>query len=161
MPINWEALGAIAELTGAAVLVITLVYLARQIRQSNQIAIASTEIGVRNAFGSINESIYSNPAVADLFAKVSNPDAKLTPAEEVQVLNIVLRLLNSWLAIETAYANRIVPRETYDLIEDNIRIVLDLYPGTLEAWQQAVTGFPALSEKEVFRLVRTVIEERD
>ena len=161
MPINWEAVGAIGEMSGAVVVVITLLYLARQIRQSNRIAIASTEIGIRNAFGSINESVYSNPTVAELFAKVSNPDAQLTPAEDVQVLNIVLRFLNSWLAIETAYINGMVPRETYDLIEDNIRIVLDLYPGTLATWRQAVKGFPALSEKEVFRNVRTLQEERE
>jgi hypothetical protein len=158
MPINWEAVGAIAEIGGALVVIFTLIYLARQIRLSNRIAIANTEIEVRNAFGTINESVYSNPAVAELFVKVTDPDAKLSPAEEVQVFNIVLRFLNSWLAIETAYANKMVPKETYELIEDNIRVALNLYPGMSEAWREALEGFPALSERDVFRTVKTQLE---
>ncbi len=158
MPINWEAVGAIGEISGAVVVIITLVYLARQIRKSTRIAIATTEIGIRNAFGKINESVYSNPAVAELFVKVTDPDAKLSPAEEVQVFKIVLRFLNSWLAIETAYANKVVPKETYELIEDNIRVVLNLYPGMSEVWREALEGFPALSEKGVFRTVKTQLE---
>ena len=34
---NWEAIGALAELCGAAALVATLVYLAVQIRQNNKL----------------------------------------------------------------------------------------------------------------------------
>lgn len=39
---NWEAIGAISEIIGAIAVVVTLVYLAIQIRQSNREARAST-----------------------------------------------------------------------------------------------------------------------
>ena len=34
---NWEALGAITEIVGAIVVIITLIYLARQIHQGNEL----------------------------------------------------------------------------------------------------------------------------
>ena len=43
---NWEAIGAIGEVIGAAAVVITLVYLAIQIRQSNQ----TNASGIRQSF---------------------------------------------------------------------------------------------------------------
>ena len=39
---NWDAIGAIAELLGAAGVVVTLVYLATQIRRSNSLALAES-----------------------------------------------------------------------------------------------------------------------
>ena len=41
---NWEALSAIAELIGVLLVVISLVYLAIQVRQSNQMALAESEL---------------------------------------------------------------------------------------------------------------------
>jgi len=37
---HWEAIGAIGEVVGAAAVVATLIYLARQVRQSNAVAAA-------------------------------------------------------------------------------------------------------------------------
>ena len=41
---NWEAIGAIGEFMGGVVVVVSLVYLAAQIRQSNRHAEASAEL---------------------------------------------------------------------------------------------------------------------
>ena len=40
---NWDALGAIAELLGAAGVIITLTYLALQIRRSNALSLAESQ----------------------------------------------------------------------------------------------------------------------
>ena len=42
--INWDALGAIAELLGASAVFITLLFLATQVRQSNRVASENTRI---------------------------------------------------------------------------------------------------------------------
>lgn len=49
MPLNWEALGSMAELLGAIGVIATLIYLSAQIRQnSNQLrGVATVGIGVR------------------------------------------------------------------------------------------------------------------
>jgi hypothetical protein len=48
---NWDAVGAIAEVVGAAGVLITLVYLAVQIRHNSASVDASTEHGVLTLLG--------------------------------------------------------------------------------------------------------------
>jgi hypothetical protein len=48
---NWDAFGAIAEVVGAAGVLITLVYLAVQIRHNSASVDASTEDGVLTLLG--------------------------------------------------------------------------------------------------------------
>ena len=86
--------------------IVGILFLAVEIRQSNRIAIASTEIDVRNSFASSNRSLYSDSDFAELIVKISDVDAQLTPAEEWRVYQYVLEGVNTWLAIETAYAMR-------------------------------------------------------
>ena len=45
---NWDAIGAVGEIVGALTVLITLIYLAIQIRQSNRIAITASEADFRN-----------------------------------------------------------------------------------------------------------------
>lgn len=51
---NWDAIGAVGEIAGAAVVIATLVFLSRQIRQSNHIAQGQA---MREIVGQFNESM--------------------------------------------------------------------------------------------------------
>jgi hypothetical protein len=44
---NWDAIGAVGEIVGALTVLITLIYLATQIRQSNRIGITASEANFR------------------------------------------------------------------------------------------------------------------
>lgn len=139
--------------------IVGILFLAVEIRQSNRIAIASTEIDVRNSFASSNRSLYSDSDFAELIVKISDVDAQLTPAEEWRVYQYVLEGVNTWLAIETAYANGMVPRETYGVIEDNIRAELTSFPKIIPLYRQAYESYPALSTTYVFRTMEILLKE--
>jgi len=47
--VNWEAVGALAELAGAVGVVLTLVYLSTQIRQTNKLVSSSISVANREA----------------------------------------------------------------------------------------------------------------
>jgi len=136
-----------------------ILFLAVEIQQSNRIAIASTEIDVRNSFASINESIYSNPNLADLFIKAGEADANLTPAEEWRVYALVLRLLNTWLAIETAYTNGMVPHATFSALENDMRGMMNRFPKMRSQFRLAIETYPALSETDIFRNLDRILGE--
>ena len=160
MQINWEALGAIGEIAGAIVVVATLAYLARQIHQSNRIAVATTEIGVRNSLSSLNESAYTDTGLAEILMKSADPNSELTPVETFKTYIFILRCMNAWLSVETAYSNGLVPPQTYGVIEDDIRYFLASFPSTQPLWHQAVDNYPALAPTEVLKTVIRVLEEQ-
>ena len=63
---NWDAIGAVAELAGAAGVIFSLVYLARQIRQSNATDQLTATLGLQSSYN----------AVGDLFLRDSEIVAK-------------------------------------------------------------------------------------
>jgi len=151
---RWLTIGAnVGVLAG-------ILFLAAEIQQSNRIAIASTEIDVRNSFAAINESIYSDSDIAELIVRSAESDAELTPVEEYRVFVFVLRLLNAWLAIETAYANGMVPQETYGVIEDDMRGFINRFPRFIPVFRQAYETYPALSTTDVYRTLERLLEEK-
>ena len=64
---NWEALGAIGELLGASGVVISLAYLAIQIKATR---VANKKAALQGAYSKYNEvrrSLFENPELAELF----------------------------------------------------------------------------------------------
>jgi len=81
---NWEAIGAIGEILGAAAVVVSLIYLAVQIRANHkEVRLAAMhEISVE-----FRESIstFADPQMAELFTRVNLQDDTLTDAETLQL----------------------------------------------------------------------------
>jgi hypothetical protein len=136
-----------------------LVFLAVELQQANRIAIASTEIEVRNNFSSVNETFYVNREVAELMEKTTDPNATLSDAEVFRIGSIVRRLMNAWLAIETAYANGLVPESTFNTIEDDIRFSISNFPAARPIWRDVADVYSAQRSRETFELIYQVLEE--
>ena len=82
---NWEAIGAIGEVLGAAGVIFTLVYLAVQIRQNTAMTRMSAMQHIIQGGVDHNRAIADNPELAALLNKaVDNPEA-LTNDEKLRV----------------------------------------------------------------------------
>jgi len=82
---NWDAIGAVAELCGALGVVASLVYLGRQIRHNSRVVEASTTQAVSDAAQARLLTIASSPSLAAALAKPRDNEAiELTPAETLQ-----------------------------------------------------------------------------
>lgn len=93
--INWEALGAVGEIVGAATVIATLFYLARQIRQSNQALNRSNEFAQANSIHQINTAysgvfshLASDYGLADIYTRALAGE-RLTPTEETRFTSFV------------------------------------------------------------------------
>ena len=60
---NWEALGAISELLGAIGVVVTLLYLSRQINHNSRQLEGSSTIAVHNYQRTLTEEVAANPSL--------------------------------------------------------------------------------------------------
>jgi hypothetical protein len=97
--INWEALGAIGEFIGALGVVISLVYLATQIRtQNNETKLAAVHeilVGFRETL-----QPFSTGDLAEIFAKGNEDYDSLTNGETLKLLSGLIPTLRLW---EEAY----------------------------------------------------------
>jgi len=78
---NWDAVGAIAELVGALAVVATLVYLATQIRQSNLSARVGFRLEMTRQYSDFVDGLLGNPDhfrvwLAGLSGENLNPEQK-------------------------------------------------------------------------------------
>jgi hypothetical protein len=70
--INWDAIGAIGEIVGAAAVVVSLVYLAQQMRMSNKLA-RSEAFRIPNAqLNSVNATFGLDPVFQPAIRKILN-----------------------------------------------------------------------------------------
>ena len=79
MQINWEAAGAIGEIVGAVAVFATLVYLARQMRQSNELLrTQARSIFLQNRERAL-QALYENDELVESMQKAGE-NQELTPA---------------------------------------------------------------------------------
>ena len=66
---NWDAVGAIGELFGALAVVLTLGYLAAQVRQNSQGMIVAAKLDIEKNFNEYTNLILEHPELFDLQRK--------------------------------------------------------------------------------------------
>ena len=137
-----------------------IIFLALEIQQANRIAIATTEITVREAFGSSNESVYTNSETAALLAKARSADAEFSDAEREMLDYFFSRMMNIWGGIEEAYANEMVSRATFDLAIDDMKWTIDAYPGMRSLFEGRGEIYPSTSESILVREMIQYLEEK-
>ncbi|MGR8949236.1 MAG: hypothetical protein ACU84Q_14395 [Gammaproteobacteria bacterium] len=93
---NWDVAGVVAEIIGAATVVITLIYLTIEMRQ-NRIAVeAATQASISEGWNSVNAVILGSAEVGEIWAKgFTDPDS-LNPSEKVRFMILGQSYINQF-----------------------------------------------------------------
>ena len=92
---NWDAIGAVGETVGAFAVVVSLIYLAIQIRsQNSQAKLSALHEMSRELRGAAAKFAAGNNA--EIFVRANEDYDSLTDAESVQLIVLVTNLLRAW-----------------------------------------------------------------
>jgi len=69
--LNWDVVGAVAELVGAAAVVVSLLYLARQMREATTQAKVTNMHNVLSYFAQVTGPIANDPSVTDVYHRAT------------------------------------------------------------------------------------------
>jgi hypothetical protein len=136
-----------------------IVFLAVEVRQSNRIAIATTEISVRDQFRSNNEMVLANDAIADLLVKAADANAEFSDAEIEKLYAYLFVFINAWKSIEIAYENGMLPRATFDVVLDDIRVVLKGYPAIRPIARSWIDSYQSEADSILYKAVLAELED--
>jgi len=78
---NWEAVGAVGELLSAMAVVVSLVYLAMQVRQARRTFAASAHQQLGDAFQRLLNDIWSNPEVHRVWQIATTTPGELSDSD--------------------------------------------------------------------------------
>jgi hypothetical protein len=132
---NWEPVTAISEIVGAIAVIVTLVYLARQIAMSNRFAEAEAWRSRFSEFTSLNAAYGVNPIFYHAMSKVHTGGLQSDLDHDEQAL------VNSWMVSALQIYEQLL-REVKSGILDPV--ALDEFPG------HSAFGMPFLKEQWPF-----------
>jgi len=136
-----------------------ILFLIMEIQQANRIATTAAEIEIRSLFSGVNEAAYAVPGMDALLVKAHSPNEVLTPEETIRFRGYVLRLTNTWLALEIAYTNQLLPGDTYSVIEDDVRGFIQRNPLSIPIFQGILDQFQGQRSRQVFGVIQESLIE--
>ncbi len=92
---NWDAIGAVGEITGAFAVVISLIYLALQIRSQNSQAKLSALHEMSRELRRTT-AMFANKSISDIFVRANQDYSSISEAESVQLIVLVTNLFRAW-----------------------------------------------------------------
>ena len=124
---NWDAIGAIGEIVGAAAVVVSLIYLATQIRQNNsQVAeqVRALKLQAYDAsathFSGFRLAIARSPQLASLWRRAKESFVDLAPDEQAQINELLIELFYSYENMLQRKRQGVIDDDLWEVVEQNI-----------------------------------------
>jgi hypothetical protein len=140
--VNWEAATAIAEWIGVVLIIVSLIYVALQIRQNTQTIEAATELETGRMWSEFHSRVAHSPDMADIWDKgLTYPD-DLTPTEKRRFVWMVAEY---FFLVENLYRKRklgFLSLETWSQHESAVAGLL-LHPILQRWWESGVSPYSA------------------
>ncbi|MCP5347148.1 MAG: hypothetical protein R3F41_14290 [Gammaproteobacteria bacterium] len=153
---NWEAIAAIGELVGAIAVVVSLAYLAIQIRQNTkQVAeqAKALQLEAHNSsaadFTRFRHSIIQSPQVASVWRKGKENYQELQDDERTQADELFRDFF--WAFANTFFRNlndQAVTNDMWEMTENFLRPYLEL-PGVQQWWTTSRPEYPPVFVERV------------
>ena len=133
---NWDALGAIAELIGGLAVLVTLIYLSVQIRQSNRQEAAQSVKDAFTAFVDAYSAATETEEKAKNFRDGLIEFDDLGPVEQAMFQSKMQALGNGYYQVWTLYKNGMLADQ--ELFERSRDLFLNILrtPGARQWWSQ-------------------------
>ena len=144
---NWEAIGAMGEILGAIAVLSTLVYLAIQVRRSNELARFTSSRDILNQYNDLNRMVTSDPSLRAALMK----HGELNADEKEQTYNFAMMFCNVWMSIQIAYDNDQVEQEFYAAGAKDLMVELDRWPNFRAGVQQWLDNYPENHHMDIFQ----------
>ena len=140
-----------AELIGLVAVVLSLLLVAYEVRQSNRIAQATTTYEIGRDVNSFNELGYSSGEFAELLVGLTKNDFQPTEIQALQARLLAHRFINIWTVQETAYRNGLLTDEQFEATKTDVQTVMNAFPGLREDWDSVFEAQPQMVNQEVLK----------
>jgi hypothetical protein len=132
--LNWDAVSAIAEVVGTVVVIASLIYLAAQIRQGNQMALAESERELLENWANAISQITADDRITEIFQRGLDDFNALTNLEKSRFSVVMARLINTYISAIRMDEKSLVDSQEVDIF-GNICVAMIVTPGGRQWWE--------------------------
>jgi len=144
--VNWDAIGAVGEILGAVAVLITLLYLATQIRQTNGISRFNTQKDLMASFDNLNKLVVTDLSLREVLHK----SEELSVDENEQLYTFVNMWCNTWTLCQTAHDNGLTDEGFYDSAKRDVSFELQRWPNFRPCVNLWLDRYPEFKELGIF-----------
>ena len=112
---NWEAMGAIGEIAGALAVVVTLAYLAKQMKNQTQTNEITVFEGVMDGFNQVNSMIAADKELYRVFIRGLNHPDKLDDDDAASFSFVFRAYMNTYNKLYRAYLRGAIEEEVWTM----------------------------------------------
>ena len=109
--VDWNAIATVAEVVGAAAVVISLIYAAYQIKQNTIASRTATHQQWVDGQGNANRAFVDDPEISELVARANQSFDSLTEAEKIRLSFVFWMQLNLWNFARNCHAKNLMDPE--------------------------------------------------
>jgi hypothetical protein len=144
MQMSWDAVSAVGEAVSAIAVVVSLLYLAVQVRQTNQQAQASAESDWMTGWN-LQVTGLAHPQIVSIVRSGLSDFASLQSDEKVIFQEQMAALTNQWVLGRNLYTRGLLPTELY---RGATSVLVSFYstPGGLAMLEQTAPSIPRADE---------------
>ena len=149
---SWEALGAIAELVGSGAVLITLIYLAVQVRHQSQSNRSAATQAVIGQFNDLSLHLASDPNLARAFEQGLSDPENLSDEDAYRFTWLSRAMMNNYMNLHDQYLHGACPKPLWLRTIQELKAIYDESPG-LQRFRETDPGF-----EDVFGYVDSMSE---
>jgi hypothetical protein len=149
---NWDAIGAIAEMLGASAVFLSLIYLAVQIRGSTNQASAQMFLSVASEQSRVSDAITGDPENLLVWIKMHS-GSEFTREEKARVQFLIGRVVQAYLAIQLGYDKGQIDEKFYGDAKEQVNQMLGSEHAKPIVKKQLERAHPNLMSSEMFALL--------
>jgi len=130
---NWDAISAVADVAGVALVVVSLIYLAIQVRQSNQMALAESERELLENWAHAISQLTADDRITSIFQRGLSDFNSMNNLEKSRFSVAMARLVNIYISAIRMDAKSLVGSQEVQIFGD-ICFAMIITPGGRQWW---------------------------
>jgi hypothetical protein len=151
--LDWNAIGAVGEVIGAAGVIFSLIYLATQIRSSSKQANADAIYNLQKGQSDVMEAFATDPDLAKVLGKLKCGDS-LEAHEEIQVDFIIARVVGINAAVQAAANSGVVDSAYAQDIDISLSLFASNFNLAKRMWRYTKLAHPSVCDGQIFEKLR-------
>ena len=150
--INWDAVGAVSEIVGAAAVVVTLLYLAKQISLTHGQTKTAGARELHAQYAEFYTLVATDPEISSLVTRLRDPNyVAQSDEEDERIESFTILLLGIWMTTAIAYEEGQIDINQYEVYKDDVDVKLTKWPGMLPYATKILERYPATKAFEIFK----------
>ena len=130
------------EIVGAVSIVLTLMFLALEIKQSNDVASYTAARELHDSFNQINLILAGDPTLAELWFRMNSEDANFSQSEQARIEAVARLLFNVWGSVHEAYESNLINEELYESMSKDVFVQMQAAPAAIPIWVEMIKDYP-------------------